>query len=275
VLMPDFLEAIPLEMVRLILDFENHTLLDIARRLKANQNAFTSTAAYQLKRLNELNSFNSNYKRRLQQLLNLSDAEINRIFEQAAIHSYGYDKSLFDAKGIDFIPFAQNEQLKQLAYVMARQTRAEFRNITRTAATKMTNSYGNAVSIPRFFEQTLDNTAMRVATGAQSYDIAIREAIRNMTDSGIVNIAYDKNGRKIRRSIETVVRTTVLTGVGQMADKITVSNFKELGAEHVIVSSHDGARVGEGIADHSAWQGRVYHVSDETKEKMTGILEAV
>lgn len=257
-LTPEFLEEIPNGMSGLMMKFESDTLIDIARRLKANEGIFTSSMIYRLSRLNELNSFNTDYKKRLQKLLKMSDAEIDKIFEQAAQNSYGYDKALFEAKGIPFVAFAKNKQLQQLAYSAAEQTKQEFRNLTRTTATKMLNPYGNPVTVPKFFEQTLDNVAMKVSSGVQSYDAAIKDAVKNMTDRGILNIIYDKNGKQINRSIESVVRMTVLTGVSQMADKVTWQNIETLGAEHVLTSKHDGARLGEGFHGHVNWQGRVF-----------------
>lgn len=269
-LTPEFLEEIPNGMSGLMLQFENHTLIEIARRLKANEGIFTSSMIYRLNRLNELNSFNTDYKKRLQKLLKMSDAEIDKIFEQAASNSYGYDKALFEAKGIVYTPFEQNKQLQQLAYSVAEQTKREFKNLTQTTATKMLDPIShNPVPVPKFFEQTLDSTAYRVASGVQSYDAAIREAVINMTQGilqpdgsriggGILNIIYDKNGKMIRRSIESVVRATILTSVSQLADKITWDNIRMLGAEHVIVSKHDGARKGEGFRGHVNWQGRVF-----------------
>jgi len=93
---------------------------------------------------------------------------------------------------------------------------------------------------------------------------AIKDAVKSMVASGINNIVYDKNGKPIKRSIESVVRSTVLTGVSQLSDKITWENIRTLEAKHVLTSMHDGAR-----ETHQPWQGRVFALNGSVDEVLS------
>lgn len=231
---------------------------DIARRLKAAE-GLTATAEYQLKRAVELRLFNDDYKKRLQQLLKLSDAEIDRLFEEAANKTYGYDKDLFTARGIPFVPLAENIALQQIVYSAAEQMKSDIGTITNSTALKMINPYGNPVSIPSFYAQTLDNVTLRVSSGVTSYDEAIKRAVKDMVQNGINIVRYEgPDKRPVNRRIEGVVRSNVLTAIGQMADNVTWYNIDQLGAEYVVMSAHVGARTGIGFAGHVNWQGRIY-----------------
>lgn len=241
---------------------KNWVYVDIARRLMAAE-GLTATAEYQLMRLTELRLFDEDYKKRLQQLLRMSDEEIDRLFSEAAEKAYGYDADLFTATGVPFIPLAENPALQQIVYSAAEQMKTEIGTLTNSTALKIMTPSGQMAMIPDFYAQTLDNAAFQTATGVTSYDEAIRRAVKLMTHNGIRVVSYEgKDRRPVNRRIESVVRSNVLTAVAQMADKISWYNIGQLGAEHVLMSSHSGARTGDGFKGHLNWQGRVYALNN-------------
>lgn len=264
---PDYLDNMPNPISSLYLEAENWTIQDIARRI-AKMGKLTATAEYQLIRLNEIQQFDKNYKKKLAKLVGKTEQEIENIFKEASTNAYTYDKRLFEAKGIPYIPYEKNLFLQQLTASAIQQAKDQFENITRTMG--MINYAGVHQNPTQFFRQTLDNVTMQVASGVTSYDEAIKRAIGHMVDNGITVVNFT-NGRNER--IEGVVRRNLLTAVTQMAGKITIKNMLDLDVSHAIVSMHNGARIGEGIGNHQAWQGKVYHISDETKKEMTRLLE--
>lgn len=254
-LTPEFIDKAPNEISKIYLEMENWTLQDIARRI-SQSGKLTSTAQYQLARISESREFDKEFRTRLSELTGKTEIELEKIFKEATEMAYTYDKRLFDIKGIPFIPFEENIVLQRLTAISVAQTNDLLQNLTRTSILNMLDPITKKpIPIPQFFIRTLDNITMQVATGVTSYDEATKRAINSMVDNGITVVNYE-NGRNER--IEGVVRRNLVTAIGQMADKVTWNNIEQLGAEHVIVSMHDGARTGEGTANHQAWQGKVY-----------------
>ena len=63
-----------------------------------------------------------------------------------------------------------------------------------------------------------------------------------------------------------------MTGVNQASLKVTETLADEMGCDLVEVTAHAGARTGVGVADHSAWQGKVYSRSG-THPKYPSLVE--
>lgn len=257
-LSPEFLEQLPLPLSRIILEMENWTIQDISRRIAAAETV-SRTADYQLYRLQSLRTFETDYLARLKALTAALGIESDKIFTEAAELAYVYDKALYEAKGMPFIPLSENRELQQLLYSSTQQFKKEIGTLTNSRAIKMINPYGVARPIPQFYAETLDSVTFQVASGVTSYDEAIKRAVRNMADSGLRVVRYESEGKRpVNRRIEGVARVNVLTAVSQMADEIAWYNIEQLGAEHVVVSAHAGARTGEGFKGHTNWQGRVF-----------------
>lgn len=278
---PEILDAIPEDITRLYHEFVNWTYADIARRLK-KAGGWTPTSIYQLQTLQQSNimesqDFEADYKKRLQELLRKSNAEIDALFAQAADEAYGYDKDLFTATGKPFLPLSQNPRLQQIVHAAVQQTKLEIGTLTNSRALKVMTSYGKYQPLPKFFSQTLDNVTYQVASGVTSYNEAIKRAVDEMIQGRLVNgvregggirvVRYESPGKRpVNRRIEGVVRANVLTAVAQMAGQISASNIVELDARHAWVSAHTGARIGKGggfgdITNHLEWQGRIYSIS--------------
>lgn len=243
-LSPEYLENSPNKLLKLTLGFENEIFADISERI-ARMGKISSTSEYQLLRLIEISQFDIDYKKRLQALLGVSDIEIDRLFKEASKKAYLYDERLFTEKGIPFIQPELNPFLQQLTVSTAMQTKNLFENLTNSMG--MVDELGKHLPLHNYFVRTMDDTVMRVASGVQSYDEAIKQGISKMVSNGITVVNFE-SGRN--ESIEAVVRRNVLTSVGQMANNISEKNVEDLGAEHVEVSAHGGARIGVGVANH-------------------------
>ncbi len=98
-------------------------------------------------------------------------------------------------------------------------------------------------------------------TGAWSYDDAIKSAVDNLIDNGIKTVQYTGSGKQIVRSVESMIRTNVLTGVNQVAREQALTQAEVLETNLVEVSAHMGAR-----PEHASWQGRIYQINGESKK---------
>ena len=73
-------------------------------------------------------------------------------------------------------------------------------------------------------------------TGAWSYDDAIKSAVDNLIDNGVKTVQYSASGKQIVRSVESMIRTNILTGVNQVAREQALTQAEVLETNLVEVS---------------------------------------
>lgn len=137
---------------------------------------------------------------------------------------------------------------------------ADLLNLTRTTGFQL--STGAMVSARNAYTRALNLALVKTTSGAYSYRQAIAEAVRELAASGLRTVDYASG---VSRQLDTAARNAVMTASAQLAGQITMDNAEQTGVDYVEVSSHWGARTGEGHANHAAWQGKIYriHGSDE------------
>lgn len=188
--------------------------------------------------------------------------EIKSIFEQAAITCNEDENKRFREAGLKDIPLSKEAVSK--VEEMYRRTNGEFRNLTGTTALQ---------SQKRLIE-VLDQAYFHVHSNAQSYTSAYLQGIDKLAEIQ-AEVVYP-SGHVDR--IETAVLRAVRTGVGQSSAQIVLQHTIDAGWNHVLVSSHLGARTGDGTPGHGNhfwWQGKPYQIDGESKgypnlEKTTG-----
>lgn len=123
-------------------------------------------------------------------------------------------------------------------------------------------------SVKTEYMTVINKAYIDVASGVFDYNTAIKKALKGMADNGITGATYKRGGKIIKYSIEAAVRRDALTAVHQAANRNSFSLAEELGAEHVEVSSHIGARTHptNHIANHAWWQGKVYKIHGFDKD---------
>ncbi|MDD6202468.1 MAG: hypothetical protein PUB13_05945, partial [Lachnospiraceae bacterium] len=131
-----------------------------------------------------------------------------------------------------------------------RKCQKELENLTRTT---MNQSQKDLVRM-------LDEIEIRVASGIQSYTSAICEILDNYAGKGMM-IDYPTGAR---RSLESAVRTCIVTSMNQTCAQITNQYIVEGNIEYVLVSEHLCARIQQPgqpyLAGHENWQGKVYKI---------------
>lgn len=249
---PAQLEGVPIALERLFKDLETRIMLDIIRRLKNNNNEIIRAADWQINRLYELGKSKTEIKEEIQKALNASDKEINNIYENILAEGYARNEGIYTSVGRDFIPFGENKPLQQLINAVRKQTSDECKNITGSMgfAVKQPNGKLKFKPIAQYYQKTLDNAVIDIASGAFDYNTVLRRTVSEMTNSGLRTVDY-ASGYSTR--IDVAVRRAVMTGFNQTVAKINEDNAKILDTEYFEVSYHGGAR-----PSHQVWQGRVY-----------------
>lgn len=249
---PTEIEALPSAMEQLYRSLQLNIMSDLTERLKANGEEITSAADWQINRLYELGVSKDEIDSLIQSTLDVSDDEIDRIYDEVVKSGYARNEELYTSKGKEYIPYAENKQLQQLVKAVKNQTKSEYRNITGSLGFAVRNADNTLPFTPLadFYQRTLDNGLMQIASGAVDYNTVLKKAVKAMTDSGLRTVDY-ASGWSNR--VDVAARRALMTGFNQVVAKVNEDNAEQLGTEYFEVSYHRGAR-----PTHQVWQGRVY-----------------
>lgn len=257
-LKPREIERLPTRMVELYSQAEIDALEYMARRIAAFDD-FIPAAQWQYQKLIEMGNYHSYIVKALAAMTNKTEAEIRRIMERSGLKSLRFDSNVYKESGLDPPPLAASPALQSVMRAGLENTMGLFENLTRTTANTSTQQ----------FEQALDRAWMQVNSGAFSHQEATRMAIKSLARDGLASIQYPSGHVD---HMDVAVRRAVLTGVNQASLKVTETLADEMGCDLVEVTAHAGARTGVGVADHSAWQGKVYSRSG-THPKYPSLVE--
>lgn len=249
---PTEIEALPSVMEQLYRSLQLNIMSDLTERLETNGKEITSAADWQINRLYELGAGKDEINNLIRSTLNVSDNEIDRIYDEVVQSGYARNEELYTSKGKEYIPYAENKQLQQLVKAVKNQTKSEYRNITGSLGFAVRNADNTLSFTPLadFYQRTLDNGLMQIASGAVDYNTVLKKAVKAMTDSGLRTVDY-ASGWSNR--VDVAARRALMTGFNQVVAKVNEDNAEQLGTEYFEVSYHRGAR-----PTHQVWQGRVY-----------------
>ena len=249
---PSEIEAMPSAFEQLYRNLQLNIMADLVERLKANGEEITSAADWQINRLYELGVSKDKINKLIQSTLNVSDDEIDRIYDEVVKSGYARNEEVYHKKGKEYISYDKNKELQQLVKAVKVQTKDECKNITGSLgfATKNPDNTLSFTPIAEFYQNTLDNGLMQISSGAFDYNTVLKRVVKTMTDSGLRSVDY-ASGWSNR--VDVAARRALMTGFNQVVAKVNEDNAEQLGTEYFEVSYHRGAR-----PTHQVWQGRVY-----------------
>lgn len=254
---PDSIDALRILAMQITDPMTDFLLRDIARRV-AEAGQITSTAGYQIWKIQELGTSQEKVKKKLAELLNVSLDEIDEIFEQAAEEGYQFDLSKLPT--VEGVPFEENESLIQIVRAAVELAQDGFKNITQTIG--MISPYGQRLPLYDAYNAYCDYAFKQVFTGAADYNTAVETACRNLYRNGLVTVDYASGAKA---SIETAVRRNIMGGLGLMQEKISEQNHEKYGADGWEISAHAAS-----APDHEPIQGKQYR--DEEYQELNNSL---
>lgn len=246
-LTPDYLFNCTDRIVEIYEQLQQFAINDICRRL-VKTGRITDTALWQIQQAQEAGLHMEELRKQIIKTTGLSQTEVKRLFEDAAVESLSFDNAIYKQAGLSPLPISQSPAMLAVLESSYRQTNGELQNFVRSIA--------NASQ--RTFFAASDRAYWEVSSGMSDYVSAISRAVRQTAQDGIMVINY-RSRAKI--SVEAGVRRAVLTGVSQGAAKVAEAQADDMGCDLVEVTSHANAR-----PSHALWQGRIYSRSGKSEE---------
>ena len=244
-------------LMDLYTEYETSVLNDIARRLS---NLDFASAAWQVQRLSESGALYQDILRKLAKLTGLSEKQIADVMKTAGVKAIKFDDAIYRAAGLNPAPLNLSPAMLQTLVAGINKCNGIINNLTRTTALTGQQAFIRASNL----------AYLQVSTGAMDYNSALRQAVKKVAGKGLNVIDYATGHTD---HLDVAMRRNILTGVAQTANQLQITRADEMGSDLVAVSAHVGARnKGAGVANHEAWQGKIYSRSGSSK-KYPGFVE--
>ena len=250
---PEVLDALPEELAELYRSLESQILDEICSRLNlADQ--LNEVTVQAMRSLRSHGISQQEIERAIRRTTNISEKKLIELLDDVVERNQRYYSELIK---IADVTAPQTLLSIEDTYAIYEQTRQTFRNITQSMAFLVDN--GRTMLPPaRAYQSCLDKAILKIEAGATSYNESIKDAVRELADSGLKVVNYESGHID---AVDTAVRRAVLTGVNQLNQKYREQSMDYLGTDLVEVTAHLGARNIPGplgFEAHSEWQGKVY-----------------
>lgn len=193
-------------------------------------------------------------KKAIAKATNTGADKLDKLLDDVVARNQQYYTGMIDLAGVTAPEhLVSHEDI----YAIHEQTKGQYRNITQSMGFLVREGRHKVMLPPaKVYQWAMDSALLQVQSGAISYNQAIREAVRQLADSGLKTISYE-SGYKL--SVDSAVRMCVMTGVNQINQKYREQSMDYLETDLVEVTAHLGARnTGMGFVNHESWQGGIY-----------------
>lgn len=245
---------LPRRLTDLMSEIENEMLARVAYYVKQYGHV-TGTAEFLSLKQTQYGLLHRDLVKIVAKYSGLTEAEIAAAFTQSAANSLAYDNRIlknYEAAGL-FTPLhpivatlgaTASAAAMQRTLTAAINRAIDIQNLTNTSCVQ---------SAFEAFTRVTDKAYLSIVSGAQSFDVATRQAVDEIAQMGLSVVEYDRSGREIHYSVEAATRRTLITSVSQVCGQIQEMNLLDLGCSLVQTTSHAGAR-----PSHAEWQGGKY-----------------
>lgn len=232
-------------------DLEMRIMEDIVRRIK-KAGKITSTADWQINRLQILGNSSEDIEKMLKETLDASYPRMFELYDKVIDWEYVRNKDIYEQINTEFIPYEKNGQLQQITNALIQQTDADLQNITQSLGFYLDYGGGKPVLTPlsQVYQKYLDAACLDIVSGTFDYNSVLRRVVSQLTNSGLRQIDYASGWAN---RVDVAARRAVMTGITQLTGHISEYNAEKLGTEYFEVAWHAGAR-----PTHAVWQGKVW-----------------
>lgn len=257
-LTPDQLKAASTLLQPIFEEYEDFVIKEIVRRLK-NAGEWTGSAEMQANLGVSTGVSVNEIILAIKKSLKISDQELAALFEELGATGLLQFNERLTGSGIDPIKIEKFPRLEQITKEAIYQTQGTLHNFTNSMGFSVKTVSGmRFMEMAAWYQNALDVAMLKVSTGVQDYNQAIRQIIKEMAQSGLRIVDYSTG---YSCGIDVAVRRALLTGLNQMATEHALEVGNILETDLVEVTAHSGAR-----PSHAIWQGKVYKLHGRTSQ---------
>ena len=260
------------QLVQLLIDRINALNEDILEIIGNRIKEIGEMTPTQVHQINQMLMYNTDIKEIVEKLAEVSGMNVNDIyslFEYSAKTNQDFARQFYRARGISYIPYAQNKVLKDQVRAIAKITAKEYANISRTSAIGYTikDLDGNITfkDISSAYKDIIDKAILNVGQGKTTYQQEMRNAIKQIGQSGLKTIDYE-SGKSMR--LDSAIRMNTLGGLRKLNNQVQEQFGEEFDSDGVEISVHQYP-----ADDHAEVQGHQFSNKEFEKLQKTGIAK--
>lgn len=246
-------------MVELWSEIENELIEEIARRIKKSLRV-TSTAEFELIKLEQANLLNKRAVDIISKKAGISRREIERLIRQSGFSIVNQDEEIYRLAiesgqlTIEALPIDMSPRLQTAIQSCIDNAQFGLSNLTNTRMMDAGNGMETLTKAARReYYNAVNKAFLSVRTGAMTTPAAVKASCIELAQKGI-SVTHWESGHTDR--LEVAVRRNIKTSMAQTAAQMTLARMQDYQHDLVEVSAHWGAR-----PSHFIWQGKVYSLT--------------
>lgn len=246
-------------MVELWSEIENELIEEIARRIKKSLRV-TSTAEFELTKLEQANLLNKRAVDIISKKAGISRREIERLIRQSGFSIVNQDEEIYRLAiesgqlTIEALPIDMSPRLQTAIQSCIDNAQFGLSNLTNTRMMDAGNGMETLTKAARReYYNAVNKAFLSVRTGVMTTPAAVKASCIELAQKGI-SVTHWESGHTDR--LEVAVRRNIKTSMAQTAAQMTLARMQDYQHDLVEVSAHWGAR-----PSHFIWQGKVYSLT--------------
>lgn len=246
-------------MVELWSEIENELIEEIARRIKKSLRV-TSTAEFELTKLEQANLLNKRAVEIISKKAGISRREIERLIRQSGFSIVNQDEEIYRLAiesgqlTIEALPIDMSPRLQTAIQSCIDNAQFGLSNLTNTRMMDAGNGMETLTKAARReYYNAVNKAFLSVRTGAMTTPAAVKASCIELAQKGISVTHWESRHTD---KLEVAVRRNIKTSMAQTAAQMTLARMQDYQHDLVEVSAHWGAR-----PSHFIWQGKVYSLT--------------
>ena len=199
----------------------------------------------------------------------LNKKDIYKIFEEVTKNDQNFAKKFYEYKGKKFIPWEENDVLRNEVEILARQTANTYNNISDTRGIGYTikeiGSDGKPKVIFRNVSDTyrnvVDEAIVSVSEGRTTYDEEMARIMKEIGRSGLKYVDYESG---YHRRLDSAIAMNLNDGLKQLHNRTQEIFGEEFGSDGIEVSVHLNP-----APDHQDVQGKQFSTIKPSKDELS------
>lgn len=251
---PRDFQGIPEQILAQFRNLEKMLIWDIARRINSETNEkgnYTQTAEKQMQDMVDMGYDPKLTRELLAKQLGVSASVVDTMIYEYGKEVYQDDHNHYAKVGKSLLPFERNGFVTNIIRATQDELKEKLLNLSGT--TGFVDSQGKFHGVDDYYNTTLNKAVFQVSSGSFDVQSVMRRVVKELGDSGVRTVNYESG---VSRSLESAVRTNILTGMSQLAGKISLQNAIDMGEDIMELTAHAGAR-----PTHTEWQGQLVSLS--------------
>ncbi len=174
---------------------------------------------------------------KIAEITNKSIKDIYDIFEEVAKKNQTFAKQFYEYKKINFIPYDNNIELKEMVNALAKITADKFTNIAETSSYAILNGNGilEYTKLSEVYQKITDEAILNISMGRDSFEQTMRKVMKELTSKGIQEVNYATG---YHRRLDSSIRMNLNDGIKNLSNELQEKFGKEFGADGVEVVHH-------------------------------------